>query len=145
MVVKDELHNRGVAGSIHSVGTSYAVFSFQLVPVAGGGAGSNLPVGTYWPFLPVSHSSLFLRDRLRNSSPVTLCYTSCFICVVRHLFRKRRHTFRTVYAEKRQYKNLARKRNFKRKRTGSKRVSNFRSIEWNLNIIVHPNLVRLSL
>jgi hypothetical protein len=66
------------------------------VPVAGGGARSNLPVGKDWPFLPVYHSSKFLRNSLRNSSSVTLRNTSRFICVVRNLFRKRRHTFRTV-------------------------------------------------
>jgi hypothetical protein len=79
-------------------GEAMLVFFFSPtgVPVAGGGAGSNLPVGKYWPFLPVSHSSIFLRNGLRNSSCVTLRYTSRFICVVRNLFLKRRHTFRTV-------------------------------------------------
>jgi hypothetical protein len=61
-----------------------------------GVARSNLPVGKYGPFLPVTRTSMFLRNRLRNSSSVTLRYTSRFICVVRNLFRKRRHTFRTV-------------------------------------------------
>jgi hypothetical protein len=61
-----------------------------------GCTGSNLPEGKYWPFLPVTHSSIFLRNCWRNSSSVTLRYTSRFICVVRNLFRKRRHTFRTV-------------------------------------------------
>jgi hypothetical protein len=78
-------------------GEAMLFFSQTGVPVAGGGARSNLPVGKYWPFLPVSHSSIFLWNSLRNSSSVTLRYTSCFICVVRNLFRKRRHTFRTVY------------------------------------------------
>jgi hypothetical protein len=53
-----------------------------------GCTGSNLPEGKYWPFLPVTHSSIFLRNCLRNSSFVTSSYTSRFICV---------HTFRTVY------------------------------------------------
>jgi hypothetical protein len=46
-----------------------------------------------------THSSIFLRNSLRNSSSVTLRYTSRFICVVRNLFRKRRHTFRTVHIQ----------------------------------------------
>jgi hypothetical protein len=45
----------------------------------------------------VSHSSIILRNTLRNSSSVTLRYTSRFICVVHNLFRKRSHTFWTVH------------------------------------------------
>jgi hypothetical protein len=82
------------------------LFSPTRVPVVGGGAGSNPPVGKYWPFLPVSHSSIFLRNSLRNSSSVTLRYTSRFICVVRNLFRKRRHTFGTVYNWRARWHNL---------------------------------------
>jgi hypothetical protein len=46
-----------------------------------GCTGSNLPEGKYWPFLPVTHSSIFLRNCWRNSSSVTLRYTSRFICL----------------------------------------------------------------
>jgi hypothetical protein len=87
-----KVHVRGVSGSLPTMGICCTAFFHQLEFRSR--KRGELDQIYLWAN---THSSIFLLNSLRNSSSVTLRYTSSFICVVRNLFRKRRYTFRTVY------------------------------------------------